>query len=174
MRTQPSTTAGKGGNMRYQGYSQSTGELDEMESSAYVEIDRSNPNLYLDCSDLPSLTRQEFADECDINNLMARYEKTGLIPTHLNPAEPRYLDVTDVPDLMLAHQVLQDATAAFMSLPALVRREFDNDPVKFINYAEDKTNLPKLREWGLAPPEPTPEPPQRVEIVNPPDPSGEK
>lgn len=156
--------------MRYQGFSQPTGQSDEMESSAYVEIDRTDPRFYCDCSDLPSLTRQEFADECDINKLMAQYEKTGILPANINPGEPRYLDVSDVPDLMLAHSILNEATAAFMSLPATVRRDFDNDPVKFIAFAEDDKNVEKMREWKLAPPLPVEEPPQRVEIVNPPEP----
>jgi len=154
--------------MRYQGCSQPTGDVHEMESSAYVEIDRDNPAIYCDCSDLPSLTRQEFADECDINNLMAQYEKTGFLPSHTNPLEPRYLDVSDVPDLMHAHHVLQEATASFMSLPAIVRRDFDNDPIKFINFAENPENIDKLREWKLAPPKPVPPAPQEVRIV--PDP----
>lgn len=156
--------------MRYQGYSAPTGDLEEMESSAYVEIDRTNPLLYVDCSNLPSLTRQEFADECDINKLMAQYEKTGFLPSHSNPLEPRYLDVSDVPDLMQAHAVLTEATASFMSLPATVRRDFDNDPIKFINFAENPENIEKLREWKLAPPAPLPPEPQLVQVVNPPDP----
>lgn len=153
--------------MRYQGYSQPTGQADEMESSAYVEIDRSNPALYVDCSDLPSLTRQEFAAECDINNLMAQFEKTGIFPGSLNNAEPKYLDVSNVPDLQLAHNILQEATASFMSLPATVRRDFDNDPLKFIEFAENPENLEKMREWKLAPPAPVEPAPTKVEVINP-------
>lgn len=151
--------------MRYQGYSQPTGQLDELESSAYVQIDRDNPAIYCDCSGEPSLTRQEFADECDINVLMAKYEKTGILPTNVNTGEPQYLDVSDVPDLMHAHEILNNATTAFMALPATVRRDFDNDPVKFISFAENPENLEQLREWGLAPPKPVPTPPQEVRIV---------
>lgn len=153
--------------MRYQGFSLSTGELDEMESSAVVTIDRANPALYIDCSDLPSLTRQEFADECDINVLMAQFEKTGIIPSNMNKGEPRYLDVTDVPDLPEALNLLNEATAAFMSLPAIVRRDFDNDPVKFINFAENPENIEKMREWKLAPPAAVEPPPLKVEVTNP-------
>lgn len=156
--------------MRYQMDSTETGE---MESSAFVVLDRdpiTNPAIFLDCSNLPSLTRQEFADECDINKLMAQYEKTGILPSFVNQGEPRYLDVSNVPDLMQAHEVLQNATASFMSLPATVRRDFDNDPVKFINFAENPDNLEKLREWKLAPPAPVEPPPQKVEIINPPEP----
>jgi phage internal scaffolding protein len=151
--------------MRYQGFSQPTGQSDEMESSAFVEIDRANPALYVDCSVMPSLTRQEFADECDVNKLMAQYEKTGILPTPVNGREPRYLDVSDVPDLASALSMLHAATEAFMSLPAIVRRDFDNDPQKFISFAENSENIPKLREWGLSPPEPTPPAPQEVRVV---------
>jgi hypothetical protein len=156
--------------MRYQSYSVATGDLDELESSAYVALERSqelNPAIYLDCSNLPSLTRQEFADECDINKLMAQFEKTGIFPGAMNSATPQYLDVSNVPDLMQAHEILQTATQSFMSLPATVRRDFDNDPIKFISFAENPESLPKLREWGLAPPPPIDPPPQKVEIVNP-------
>jgi len=155
--------------MRYQGYSAPTGDVDEMESSSYVALERdplANPAIFCDCSVEPSLTRQEFAAECDINNLMAQYEKTGFL-TNVNPMEPRYLDVSNVPDLMQAHDILQTATAGFMSLPATVRRDFDNDPLKFIAFAENPDNVEKMREWKLAPPAPVPPPPQKVEVVNP-------
>lgn len=151
--------------MRYQMDSTDAGEP---ESSAYVALDRdpqSNPAIFVDCSDLPSLTRQEYVAECDINNLMSQFEKTGIFPTQ-NAGEPRYLDVSDVPDLMQAHAILQDATASFMSLPATVRRDFDNDPLKFIAFAEQPENLEKMREWKLAPPAPVEAPPQKVEVVN--------
>lgn len=152
--------------MRYQGCSTPTGEVDEMESSAVVFIDRSNPAIYLDCSDLPSLTRQEFAADCDINTLMAQYEKTGVI-NHFNAGTPQYLDISNIPDLQESFNIVQEATIAFQNLPAVVRREFDNNPIAFATYAADPENIAKMREWGLAPPEPTIPAPQRVEIVNP-------
>lgn len=160
--------------MRFQGY---TADHDDqgvlyVESSAFVEIDRANPAFGLDCSDEPSLTRAEFAAECDVNNIMAQYEKTGVL-NHYARSEPRYLDVSDVPDLQRAMTILADAEQAFMSLPAVVRREFDNDSAKFVAFAQDPENVEKMREWGLAEPLP-PEPVvQKVEVVNPPvEPSG--
>lgn len=112
-----------------------------------------------------SMTRQEFKDECDLNVLMARYEKAGANPVMAN-AVPRYLDLADVPDFQEAMNLVIEAQRAFMSLPAVVRREFDNDPGKFVEFAEREENLPKLREWGLAAPEKTPDAPLRVEVVN--------
>lgn len=98
-----------------------------------------------------SLTRQEFADECDINILMARYEKAGVFPAP--QVAPQYLDLTDLPsDLMSYMDVMEQAELAFMSLPAVVRREFENDKVRFVEFAADPGNLDQMRAWGLAPP----------------------
>lgn len=116
----------------------------------------------------PSRTRQEFAEECDINTIMARYERTGVI-SHVDPRAPVYLDASESPrDLQHALEILATAETAFMSLPAGVRKEFDNDVHAFVAYAEDPGNLARMREWGLAPPEPVPNAPMRVEVVNPP------
>lgn len=123
--------------------------------------------FYVDCSDSVSLTRQEFADDCDINTLMDRYEKTGTI-NHFNNGVPQYLDVTELPDLQGSLEILAEAQSAFMRLPAVTRREFDNDPTKFVDFASNPDNLDKMREWGLAAPAPTEPPPQKVEIINPP------
>lgn len=98
------------------------------------------------------MTRQEFKDECDINVLMATYEKNGSI-THFNMGTPQYLDVSDVPDLPTAIAYMDAAERAFMTLPASVRREFDNSAVQFVEFAQDPSNLSKMREWGLARPQ---------------------
>lgn len=115
----------------------------------------------------PSLTRQEFAEECDVNSLMARYETTGQMFPNMQRGEPAYLDLSDVPDLHTAMNVMNAAVEAFSSLPAKVRFEFENDPMKFVEFAEDPENLEQMRQWGLAKPaEPTPQP-LRVEVINP-------
>lgn len=117
-------------------------------SSSYVQHER--VKLYFDEDD--GRTRQEFAEDCDINNIMARYEKTGVI-SHNSPREPMYLDFTEIPDdLQSTLQMLEDAREAFMTLPASVRRDFDNDPTAFIEYASDPNNIDQMREWGLAKP----------------------
>lgn len=118
-----------------------------------------------DISDFgPSLTRQEFAAECDINTLMERYEKSGVI-SHVNRAQPIYMDLTVIPDLRDALDLMRDATTSFMSLPAATRREFDNDPQKFVDYAQNPDNIERMREWGLAAPKPVAEPPVMVRVV---------
>lgn len=101
----------------------------------------------------PSMTRQEFADECDINNLMKQYEghDIGAIMRQVNP--PSYVDFAEMPQDLLGYmELMKNAEAAFMTLPASVRREFDNSPVAFVDFASDRKNLDQMRTWGLAPP----------------------
>lgn len=117
----------------------------------------------------PSMTREEFAAECDINTIMKKYAVTGVVG-HVNPVQPRFIDAVGVPDLMTALNTMSDAQQAFMQLPAVVRREFDNDAMEFVKFASESENLPKLRQWGLAAPEKAPDAPMRVEVVNPPSP----
>lgn len=150
--------------MRYQG----TNSDGEPLSSMFVDRSSvSDPSFGLDCSNLPSLTRQEFAADADINTIMAQYEKSGVI-SHVNNTPPTYLDLTDVPDLQASIDLIREAEGAFMRLPATVRATFENSAVKFVEFAQNPDNVGKMREWGLAEPEPIEPPPQRVEIVNPP------
>lgn len=120
----------------------------------------------------PSMTRQEFSEECDINSLMARYEKAGgMWPFAMNNQPPAYLDLTGVPtDFREMIDYLAEADRQFMTLPAHIRRDMDNDPVKFVEFATNPENLGKMQEWGLAP-RPAPETVQKVEVVNTPPPA---
>lgn len=113
-----------------------------------------------------SLTRQEFADECDINSIMARYEGHVIGgPGNLPPANPVYFDFAAAPQTLLEFLTfMQDADRQFMTLPAAVRREFDNDPKLFVDFASDPENLDQMRTWGLAPKAP-PEAPQAPTAV---------
>lgn len=108
----------------------------------------------------PSLTRQEFAEECDINTIMKRYEGHNTGPNGLpNVGVPQYVDLSGMPtDLMGYMQLMQDAERAFMTLPAAVRREFDNDPIAFVDFASDPGNIDQMRAWDLAPPAKDPGP----------------
>lgn len=102
----------------------------------------------------PSLTRQEFAGECDINEIMKRNEP---VTNFFDRREPVYMDLTDMPtDLQGTLNLVIEAEQAFMRLNANIRREFNNDAVQFVEFASDPGNLDQMREWGLAPPAPTP------------------
>lgn len=144
--------------MRKQGHN----SVGEVMSSAYVEhvgIEYVN--------DEPSMTRQEFAAECDINVLMAHYEKNAVLPPQ-NRREPQYFDASEVPDFREALDIAREAHDAFMRVPAIVRKELDNDVYRFVEYCQDEKNAENLRKWGLAAPAKVADAPLRVEVVNPP------
>lgn len=110
----------------------------------------------------PSMARQEFKEECDVNEIMARYEATGVLP---NVGEPFYFDFTTLPtDMREAMEIMRAGNEAFYTLPAKVRKEFDNDPARFVDFASQPdaifdggmTHLDQMRAWGLAPPAPAP------------------
>lgn len=119
----------------------------------------------------PSLTRQEFKEECDINTLMAKYDMhAGTGPGMLMHQDPAmfYADFTMLPSSLLDyHRYMDEAQASFMRLPAVVRKEFENDATLFVQFASDPENLPQMRTWGLAAPEKVADAPLKVEVVSP-------
>ncbi|WNK13620.1 MAG: internal scaffolding protein [Microvirus sp.] len=50
----------------------------------------------------PTQVDQSQGAECDINNIVLRYKTTGTLPVRLNHREPEFLDVSEVPDLQTA------------------------------------------------------------------------
>jgi len=103
----------------------------------------------------PSRTKQSFKDECDINHIMAKYEKTRLIE-HVNRFAGDYGDYLDVQDYHTSVNQVLAAQEAFNSLPARIRSRFGNDPAAFLDFIGDESNRDEAREMGLLKPLPTP------------------
>lgn len=103
------------------------------------------------CKDA-SLTQQCFKDECDINNIMARWVKDGLT-THVNRYQGRYEDVSTAEDYHTSLNRVIAAQEAFESLPATIRSKFENDTGKFLEFVGDPTNKDAMAELGLLPTE---------------------
>lgn len=128
-------------------------------SSAFVPHERVTVSFPDD-----GLTRQEFADETDINVLMSRYEKGLTMPNPQRP--PDYFDAADLPvDFQEAMNMVIAAEDAFMALPATARRDLGNDPAQFVAFASDPKNIDRMREWGLAPPAEAPPAPLSVRVI---------
>lgn len=107
-----------------------------------------DPNIHPDTGEVcESLTRQEHRDECDINSILARYERTGQLPPE---RQPRYvhcdaLTYQDSLDLVIKAQ------DGFKELPARIRDLYGNSPQRFLE-AFDKRD-PELidvcKKYGL-------------------------
>lgn len=110
----------------------------------------------------PGLTKQSFKDECDINFIMNKWQRTGEIPDNMvGTMRPQYGDFTDSNDYMTACNRVLAAKEAFASLPAFLRDRFANEPANLIRFLSIPENQEEAIRLGLAEaptPEPEPEP----------------
>ncbi|AXH78009.1 MAG: internal scaffolding protein [Microviridae sp.] len=95
-----------------------------------------------------SVTQQQFKDDCDINNIMKKYTQTGEF-SHLNPNKGQYLDLVGLPDYQTALHTVIQAEESFMTVPAEIRKKFDNDPSQFIKFLSDEKNNDEAVKLGL-------------------------
>lgn len=96
-----------------------------------------------------SRTQQNFQAECDINNIVRRYQKTGLVG-HVNNKTGEFMDLSAPIDYRSAVETVQAANDSFMGLPSEVRSQFGNDPAAFVDFMSDPRNLDKAVAMGLA------------------------
>lgn len=97
------------------------------------------------------LAVQSAKDECDINRIIAKYQKTGVV-THIATYGPTYGDYQAV-DFQEAMETITEGTEMFMSLPSTARKRFGNSPAAFMEYINDpETNPEDLRKLGLSRP----------------------
>ena len=92
-------------------------------------------------------TEQCHKDECDINKIIAKYDKTGVL-THVNTFEAKYEDLTGL-DYQTMLNTVAAANSMFEGLPSKIRNQFDNDPQKFITFMDDENNNEAMYEMGL-------------------------
>lgn len=125
----------------------------------------------LDCSNEPSMTVQADANEADINKIIKRFEKAGMV-TRLNSNQPFFGDVSEFDGLQDAIIKVEAADERFMALPADIRERFSNDPVELVQFLSDTNNRPEAEKLGLVLPQKTVEP--AVPATPPPAPAGGK
>lgn len=114
----------------------------------------------------PSMTKQEFVREADINNIIKQYSQSGML-SHVNAkaAQGAYQDLPDSIDFQESLHIIQAAEAAFMTLPAKVRDRFGQDPQQWLAFMEDPNNNDEIRTLGLAKPLEEAPPPLLVEVL---------
>lgn len=109
----------------------------------------SDPRPVVDCSVEPSRTKQSFKESSDINVIMQRARKTGLI-THLSTRHPVYADVSQMTDFRQSLEQVRQVEEFFDHLPARVREHFANEPASFLEYMnEPGRTVDELKELGL-------------------------
>lgn len=94
-------------------------------------------------------THQSMKSECDVNRIMDRYQKQGVV-THLNRYQGSYVDLPAGSDYLEAMVAVRNAQEAFESLPSSLRNQFGNNPAAFLDFVQDPENTDRLVKMGLA------------------------
>lgn len=130
--------------------------------------DRST-DIHFDVDKNPTLTQQQFQQECDINFIVKQNEATGFF-SHVNNRQPQYGELPDVLDYQQSLDLVAQAQDTFMALGADIRARFNNDPARLLAFLGDASNAAEAIKLGLATPvkaepeKPTPTPPEAAKV----------
>lgn len=98
----------------------------------------------------PSLTIQSEKDACDVNWIVAKCKRTGMM-SNMRTTPVKYGDFSSAVDYHDSILRAQEAEATFMSLPAVIRARFSNDPGQLIDFLANPNNGPEAVKLGLMP-----------------------
>lgn len=99
----------------------------------------------------PSLTDQSQYKDTDINNIVRKYQVTGLLdsPGAVPFETLQYGDATLLPDYQTALDLVNSVESEFSSLPSEVREKFGHDPMQLLEALQDPTKQQMLQDIGL-------------------------
>lgn len=100
-------------------------------------------------ADAPSMTKQSFAAEADINTITRRYIQTGVLPS--GDRKPSYGDFSSSADYLSLQNRLAVARQDFEALPSDLRADFGNKVENLLEYISDPANREEAIELGLLP-----------------------
>jgi len=98
----------------------------------------------------PSRTKSEFAEECNINNIVNRGLKSGILPS--GTRKPLFDDYSEVNDYVQIQRTIVEAEQNFMQLDAETRQFFSNNVANLLDFIDDPANAEKAAEMGLIAP----------------------
>lgn len=104
----------------------------------------------------PSLTQQEFTEECDINNVILRFSSTGELPPRVNARVAEFLDVSEIGDLHESLSLAARGREAFDALPDQVRAAVGYDPMRLLDALDEHARLRASTEPDVTTPAPAP------------------
>lgn len=92
--------------------------------------------------------QQQFKDDCDINSIMKRFQKTGAID-HVAQHQPQY-GVHTPQSLHEAMNIVAQADSMFNDLPSSLRRRFNGSAAELLEFVQDPANESEAETLGLA------------------------
>lgn len=98
-----------------------------------------------------SRTEQSHKDSCDINVLMAKYERGGELPRGPD-GQMFYGDFSQVGDYKSALDAVYAAQDAFDQMPASLKKRFGHDPQQLLEFLASDVNRAEAVSLGLVNP----------------------
>lgn len=90
------------------------------------------------------VTHQEQKDQCDINNILEKYRRTGVV-NHVTKYQEQYGDFTSI-DYQEAQNKVAQVNSMFAELPAKDRANFNNDPELFLEFVAQQKNIDDMKD----------------------------
>lgn len=113
-----------------------------------TRFDTHPPRTYAFQTTGESMTQQQFKAECDVNNILAKYKRTGML-SHIQKHQGNFGDFSSIEDYQTSLGKLMQAQQSFESLPSELRAKFDNDPAQLISFLSDEKNNAEAVKIGL-------------------------
>lgn len=107
-----------------------------------------DPDKYGFATTGDSMTNQQFKEECDVNNILAKYKRTGLL-SHVSRTQGQFGDFSTLEDYQTSLHKVMKAQESFGLLPSEVRNKFQNDPGKLVDFLADSKNDEEAYKFGL-------------------------
>lgn len=101
--------------------------------------------------DEPSMTDQSQYKDTDINNIVKKYQVTGLLdsPGAVDYSTLQYGDATLLPDYQMALDLVNSVQEEFATLPSDIREKFGHDPMQLVEALGDPSKKTMLQDIGL-------------------------
>ena len=115
-----------------------------------------------------SRTEQHHKEEVDINNIVRRHAGQQELIASIQSLQSYQFDDVTSNDFQEHMNLLLKAKDSFYKVPNEIRKQFDHDPAKFLDFVYNPENKDKLIEMGLAN-APVVQEPMQVAVVSQPE-----
>jgi phage internal scaffolding protein len=88
----------------------------------------------------------------NINQIMTRYHKTGILGDPRSMKKPLFADVSNAIPYREALDIVLSAEEQFNQIPASIREKFRNNPQEMINFLQNPSNDEEAIKLGLKQP----------------------
>lgn len=94
-------------------------------------------------------TQQQFSKDADVNTIMAKYCRTGVLGDPMKRLNLRFGDFSSGVSFKEQLDMVTDAQRRFCLLPSELRNRFSNDVSRLLDFVDDPENKEEAQKLGL-------------------------